>query len=75
MLGLETLAERREHLTLLVSSFPTSLRLLGREEIVNPGACPWLCLSPGRIVDSGARKTENKQGMCVLVLNHMLGLM
>ena len=63
-------------MTLLVSSFPTSVYLLGREEIKNPGACPWQCLSPWRIVDSGARKPESKQGQSALVLTpQMLGLM
>ena len=43
---------------------------------MNPGACPWRCLPPWRIMDSGARKPGSKQGMSALVLTpYMLGLM
>ena len=61
-------------MTLLISSFPTTcISLQGGD---NPGACPWWCLSPWGIVDSGARKPESKQGVHVLILNpYMLGLM
>ena len=61
-------------MTLSVSSFPTSLDLFAGGD--SPDACPWRCLSPWRIVDSGARKTESQEGMSVLVLiPYTLGLM
>ena len=67
MFGLETtFREEGVHDLACQQLFHQTVSLCG-EGIMNPGACPWLCLSPWRIVDSGARKPGSKQGVNVLV--------
>ena len=76
MFGLESNCREEEAPELAGQQLPYQPASPCGEEILNPGTCPWLCLSPWRIVDSGARKPGSKQRMSALVLTpHMLGFM